>query len=364
MKAILIYNKFFDPIEGKPTIGGIQTYICDLAKILENNLYDILIVQPGQKEEEYKWNGYSIKSLCVKNENYKKAITKYVNKNVVKEDLVIFMTHTINCKINHAKTISIQHGIYWDVPYDKPRASGLIEFIFRNLHAWKDLKNINLCKNCVAVDYNFLNWYKTQQYYIRTNIQVVPNYCTVSEKYRKRNNGKVKILFARRFEKYRGTRIFAKAIKRLLENRDDVEITFAGGGPDENYLKDYFQNYSQVKFIKYGYGESQKIHEQHDIAVVASIGSEGTSLSLLEAMGAGCAVICTNVGGLTNIVLNGFNGIICDITDNSLFNALNNLVENTENRELIAMRGYETAKLAFDKIKWEQKWDSIIKNIN
>ena len=364
MKAILIYNKFYDPNENKPTIGGIQTYICDLAKVLVNNSYDIEILQPGQTEEVYEWNGYLIRSLSITNTKYEAQIKKYIKNNVEKDDLVIFMTHTINCKISHKKTISIQHGIYWDIPYTQPRASSVIEFIFRNLHAWKDLKKVNLCKNCVAVDYNFLNWYKTQQYFIRSDIKVIPNYCTVSENYKPRENKEnIKILFARRFEEYRGTRIFAKAVDELLEKYDNVEFTFAGGGPDERLLNEHFKDSTRVKFIKYGYGESQQIHEQHDIAVVASIGSEGTSLSLLEAMGAGCAVVCTNVGGLTNIVLNRFNGRICDITSSSLSKALSDLIEDKEQRELIARRGYDTAKTAFNKSDWEKKWDSIIKKI-
>lgn len=364
MKAVLIYNKFYDPNINKPTIGGIQTYICDLAKVLVNNSYEIEILQPADSNGIYAWNNYIIKSLSTSNVNYEKQIKKYIKKYVNKDDLVIFMTHTINCKISHKKTISIQHGIYWDIPYQHPRASSFIEFIFRNLHAWNDLKKVNLCNNCVAVDYNFLNWYKTQQYFIRSNIVVVPNYCTVSENYETRSNkDSINILFARRFEEYRGTRIFAEAVDEITERYENVKITFAGGGPDEELLKEHFKFNPKVKFIKYGYGESLKIHEQHDIAVVASIGSEGTSLSLLEAMGAGCAVVCTNVGGLTNIILDNYNGCICDITAISLLKALSDLIENNDLREMIARRGYDTVKAAFNKVDWEKKWDCIIKEI-
>ncbi|WP_420491566.1 glycosyltransferase [Neobacillus drentensis] len=55
-----------------------------------------------------------------------------------------------------------------------------------------------------------------------------------------------------------------------------------------------------------------------------NLGSEGTSLSLLEAMAAKCAEIATNVGGMTNIILDNYNGLIINPDESELYLALEN----------------------------------------
>lgn len=365
-KVYLIYNLFFDLNKNQPSIGGIQTYICDLAEVFIELNYDVVIVQSGLFDTTIDWNGYKIKTIkCLSNKtnSYKRKISSFVKNTVKDNDFVVFMTHTLNCKVKHKNVISIQHGIYWDIPSSKPKSTSLVEFLFRNYRAYADLKNVNKCKNCVAVDYNFLNWYKTQQYFRRVNINVIPNYASVYD--RKKNSGKnIKILFARRFEEYRGTRIFAESAKKLLNKYDNLEITFAGDGLDKDYLSNLFKDNQRVHFIRYNYGESSTVHMQHDIAVVSSIGSEGTSLSLLEAMGTGCAVVSTNVGGLTNIVINEFNGMISDINSESLYFCLEKLIVDSELRNRVANNAYDTVKYAFSKEKWKERWKVVIENIS
>ncbi|WP_350563863.1 glycosyltransferase family 4 protein, partial [Psychrobacter sp. CAL346-MNA-CIBAN-0220] len=60
--------------------------------------------------------------------------------------------------------------------------------------------------------------------------------------------------------------------------------------------------------MQYGPNESFSVHKCQHIAIIPTLGSEGTSLSMIEAMAAGCMVISSNVGGLSNLIINGFNG--------------------------------------------------------
>lgn len=97
-----------------------------------------------------------------------------------------------------------------------------------------------------------------------------------------------------------------------------------------------------------------------DIAVVPTIGSEGTSLSLLEAMAAHCAVICTNVGGMTNIVIDQYNGLMIKPTEADLVYAIEDLIINVEKRNKLADRGYETVKQAFSHEVWSNRWKKVL----
>ena len=101
-------------------------------------------------------------------------------------------------------------------------------------------------------------------------------------------------------------------------------------------------------FTHYDSSKAIEFHSQFDIAVVPTTGSEGTSLSLIEAMSAHCAVLCTNVGGMTNIIIDGLNGIMTLPTADAVYEGLKLLLTHPDMREKIASRGYETVAEAFN----------------
>ena len=160
---------------------------------------------------------------------------------------------------------------------------------------------------------------------------------------------------------YRGTRIFVKAIKKILDEKLNVFVTIAGCGPDEKLMREKLQTYNNVQFIQYESKDSLKVLSQQHISVVPTIGSEGTSLSLLESMSAQCAVVCSDVGGMTNIVLNGYNGLMVPAEDSEgLYYAIKELILNKSKRQELAMKGYETVQKAFSYEIWKEKWKKIL----
>lgn len=169
-------------------------------------------------------------------------------------------------------------------------------------------------------------------------------------------------MFARRLQPYRGTRLFAEAIRNILIKYDNLNVVIAGEGPDEEYLKAMFADNAHVTFIKYHVSESLEIHKDVDIAVIPTVGSEGTSFSLLEAMASYCAVICTNVGGMTNIIINGYNGIMINPSVKELTNALDLLVSDEATRLYLANNAYDVAKKSFSYDRWKDSWISILQN--
>jgi len=153
----------------------------------------------------------------------------------------------------------------------------------------------------------------------------------------------------------RGTRIFGEAAKELLKKYSQISFTFAGEGPDENWLREIFYANKRVKFIKYSPDETLAIHLAHDIAVVPSLASEGTSLSVAEAMATGCPVVATAVGGITNMIINGYNGILTMPNSSSIQDGIESLIQNSETRQSIGIRAYETAKAAFSIEQWKNR---------
>ena len=161
----------------------------------------------------------------------------------------------------------------------------------------------------------------------------------------------------------RGTRIFSEATECLLSKYPDVSFTFAGEGPEEQWLRAKFTDVNRVRFTKYMPDEALDIHLKHDIAVIPSIASEGTSNSVAEAMGAGCTIVATAVGGITNMVIDHYNGLLTMPNSKSLLHALSSLVTNPSLREELGYRAYETARTAFCRELWEERWRSVLTKI-
>jgi len=180
---------------------------------------------------------------------------------------------------------------------------------------------------------------------------------------RDRSDMIIRILFARRFCEFRGTRIMAEAAKNILACHSNVQFTFAGEGPDEKWLKEFFADEACVKFLKYLPNEALNIHLKQDIAVIPSLASEGTSLSAAEAMGAGCAVVATDIGGITNMIIDGYNGLLVSPNVSELISALVQVLERPEFMRQLGANAYCVASKGFSLDQWQARWQRVIETV-
>ena len=368
-KAFIIYERYYDFDKDRVVSGGVQTYISNLIPLLCEAGYKCTVYQFGEGNEcmELQLEQCAVKAVpnAKTNGGYiTKVVLDHIAKNFDKEnDLLIFADHLLAQENEAVHSLSIQHGIHWDIRKDVSR-NDIRMFLSKAKFAYNEHKRMKYVSHVVCVDYNFLNWYRTQVDVPNCNFSVIPNFTRIADINDKPVNV-VKIIFARRFVKHRGTRVFAEAVDRLLAEYENIEVTVAGRGPDEEYLHSILDKWQdKVVFTQYTADQSLDIHADKHIAVVPTVGSEGTSLSLLEAMSAQCAVVCTDVGGMTNIVLNGYNGKMVGAGDvNQLYLAIKYLIDNPGERNRIAMTGYETVKRAFSHEGWENKWREVLKRI-
>lgn len=359
-----IYTLFYNFESQRNYSGGIQTYIENLIKVFSKKGYLCHVIQCDDREEklDMEWGKLHVINNPQRNP---KVLCSYVEKCVDQEnDIVVFADDDLIVKNKIKKTIGIQHGIAWDKPYHTNFPTWLSElWIFKKtLLSYKKIHALHQVKVEVCVDNNFINWYRALVAYPTVKLVSIPNFTAIGE-YKKEIHEGVKIIFARRFVWYRGTRLFTGAIKRILD-KYNVQVTVAGRGPDEQYLRENLEQYgNRVEFINFENKDSIKIHSQHDIAVVPTVGSEGTSLSLLEAMSSRCAVICTNVGGMTDIVIDEYNGLMISPDEDELFNAIERLVLDENLRASLAENAYEIAQTSFSIEKWEREWIRVIEDI-
>ncbi len=365
MKVFLFYNQFLS-FDGKTRrIGGVQTYIEALAHFfLQQNIQPVICqyadVSFVENSNSIVIYGFPVKTM----RDLYSAVRQQIN---FKHDLILFMSDFSSLKLSEAKTLSIQHGISWDIPY--MTGNRFLNLLRRIRMIYRALIDIRKCDYRVCVDYNFYNWFKTfLPNSLPKNLWVIPNFATrvmTSEefctKFRKQHEKTIKIIFARRFEIYRGALLFAQVMADLLPHYPDVHVTLAGEGPCEGVLKEILHPYSaQVTFTRYLPQDSFSIHQKHDIAVIPTIGAEGTSLSLLEAMGAGCLVVATPIGGMSNIVIDGYNGLLTMPDFSSLRESLLQAINEIRTSDIIAARAVDTIASGFCLEKWEARWKQVL----
>lgn len=369
-KLHIFWYGFFSEDGLTVSTGGVQTYLINLTKVFNELGYEVHFYRPGERDiecEHYniKMHGFKCGISLQKMTKVMKATFNHYKNNIDSlNDIVLFAEDHMSCKTKGYHTIALQHGIYWDKP-DYRSKTNTLRFLLIFLRKLKDtfrlLRHSSYFDLMVCVDYNYVNWYRALMPCTKTKLIVNPNFAPLYPEVTKPKDV-VNIIFARRFVPFRGTRVFCSAIKKILEEYALVRVTMAGWGPDEKWLRDQLGKYSdRVEFISYKSEDSYKIHSDKHIAVVPTVGSEGTSLSLLEAMSSHCAVIGSDVGGITNIILDRYNGLMVP-ADNSerLFEAMKFLIDNPEERVRMAQIGYDTIAKAFAFDVWKSKWIRVI----
>lgn len=358
----IIYLNYLTADGQKMSIGGIQTYITNLSVLFIELGLKVAIYQkssiPFHKIYDNK-EVYGIPTVEVKSNKIGKDLFDFCLKRYDKSnDLLIFGCDSLICNTKGIRFIAIQHGITWDKPVDKNRTYWMLKKFYKS---YIIINRIEKADTVVCVDNNFINWYRSMVSKAAVKLINIPNFSKVYELIKKPDDKIIRIIFARRLFDYRGTRIFTKSILKLIDKFNNIDVTIAGDGPDKEWMKDQFKKFNNVHFITYSSEDSLSIHADKDIAVIPTLGSEGTSLSLLEAMSTQCAIICTNVGGMTNIIIDHYNGLMINPDEESLFNAMIELVSNVELRRKISLNGFEILKDSYSLSKWKQSWAQVVK---
>ena len=365
----IIHYKYLLEDHKTISIGGIETYITNLIHLFNKMGYKVRVFQPSSVEFQSQIGDVCVFGHKVNNVAYSRCVIGEVCKYASTQRkydanyITIIGSDDLIPDFYIKNSVAIQHGITWDKPRYKNESLFVAYFkrVILNYITIKRLRNVD---SIVAVDYNFLNWYRAINNLVkeRVKINVIPNFAKLCELYEKKEMGIVNIIFARRFFDYRGSIVFTKvAIKLLDAYEDKIFITFAGDGPDKCKMTEMLKGYKNIRFITYKSEDSYRIHRGQDIAVVPTLGSEGTSLSLLEAMSSQCAVVCTNVGGMTNIVIDHYNGLMVNPDESELYNAMKEVIENENLRKRLIDNGYATVKDSFSLELWKQRWADFIK---
>ncbi|MGF7078370.1 glycosyltransferase [Mucilaginibacter sp. UYCu711] len=115
----------------------------------------------------------------------------------------------------------------------------------------------------------------------------------------------------------------------LIDKIKQTELSFCRVA-DSNYLADIiFTSWRK---------DIDVINSGSDIAALTSL-NEGTPVSIIEAMASKKVVISTNVGGVKDVIKDGYSGFLCEQTPESFVFKLKKLVEDKELRDKMGANG-------------------------
>lgn len=161
-----------------------------------------------------------------------------------------------------------------------------------------------------------------------------------------KKNGKKIILSVGRLTFQKGYVYALMAIKELVKSHSDVEYHIIGQGPDLAEIK-YFIDKNNLQSVIFLHGALSNVEVMRqlcssDIFLLSSV-CEGIANSVLEAMLHSIPVVSTRAGGITEVITDGYNGILVDCYDSSsIKSGLEKVLVNHELRYILGKNAQTT----------------------
>jgi len=358
----IVTVNFFDWDGDKMYKGGAERYVYDLACLFRGMGHRVRIVQCSNRPFKKVYRGIDVIGTGFGNREDVESNSRKFADYCSSADLVIVSPLELACEMKGMLVIGINHGVGFDGDWNVYPAKYKSSYDVY-MHA---LENV---KCCVCVDTNFINWTRTISYELSLKECYIPNYYDekifFGRKRRWHKDKKVRFIYPRRICEARGYDLVIEATEQLLPYYSEkLQIDFIGqiDEPDvKERMDSIIQKYpDNVRLREYNMEEMGQAYEGADVSLIPTKFSEGTSLSCIESMASGVAVIATNVGGLPNLVIDRFNGLMVSPDAKEIADAMRVLIDDAKLRKTMGRNGSAVAKIAFSKRKWEDGWKKVI----
>ncbi len=169
-----------------------------------------------------------------------------------------------------------------------------------------------------------------------------------------------RILFPRRACVPRGSRLFEPILHALADVPCEVRWIGSTEILESALMRKICERDARASFAVVPFEHMAQQYAWADICVIPTLHSEGTSLSCLEAMAAGRAVIATRVGGLPELIRDGENGWCVPPTTEAIAAAICEALwdARTANERAAVAQADVYARHTLEQ--WQQQWRSVL----
>jgi glycosyltransferase involved in cell wall biosynthesis len=175
--------------------------------------------------------------------------------------------------------------------------------------------------------------------------RVVPNGMTAADPVVTQGaDGRTRVVFAGRLERFKGAQVLVDAVPYLLESHPDARFVICGAGPMLAALRSQVERLGVGHAVELtGWLDPSQVHRriaEADIVVVPSIWPEAFGLTCIEAFAAGAPVVASSVGALPELVRPDVTGLLVPPQDaRALAAALDRLISDPALRRRLGDNG-------------------------
>ena len=355
----IINFNFFDWDGEKVFNGGAERYVHDVALLCRKLGLEPRLLQNARRAFERDYGGIPVVGIPLAERFELDRMSKAYQAHVDDAGLVIASPVDLASRLRiHAPLLGINHGIHWD-----NAANTLALYSFERYRSLFDA--LQAIDGCVCVDTNFINWVRCHDWHLAQNLEYVPNYADL-DLFRPLAKDftaeRLTVLYPRRLYRARGFQDTLHAAESLFRRGVPIQLRLCGGADasDAALARDFVTRHAAVATLdELDIRDMHKAYESSHIVLIPTNYSEGTSLSCIEAMATRNGIVATNVGGLPNLVIDGYNGLLISPGGDELAAAIERLVDDRRFLASLAERALDVAQ-AFSKAQWEIRWHAAI----
>jgi len=167
------------------------------------------------------------------------------------------------------------------------------------------------------------------------------------------------ILTVGRLIDWKGTKYLIIAMKEIIKKFPNSKLIIGGNGPEKGKLEKLTEELNLERNVVFtGYIKNvdlSKYYSSVDVFILPSINlnrlTEALGVVLLEAMACGTPVIGSNVGGIPDIIKDGYNGFL--VPEKSLEDLAGKIIQLLSNKELAEKFGANGLETVRERFSWE-----------
>ncbi|MBI5001486.1 MAG: glycosyltransferase family 4 protein [Euryarchaeota archaeon] len=162
--------------------------------------------------------------------------------------------------------------------------------------------------------------------------------------------------------KAEGAKLLITAISKLKAIYPGIRLVLTRDGPHLEELRSYVKKVGLTDYVVFTGTIPNSWVALHSCDIYAQITiGESLGLGALEAMSIGKPVIVSSIGGMKDVITDGYNGIIVDLEVEQIVNAIRKIKENKQLFDSISRNGILTIE---NNYTWKRVADKYLNLIN
>jgi glycosyltransferase involved in cell wall biosynthesis len=178
-------------------------------------------------------------------------------------------------------------------------------------------------------------------------------------------NKQYDLILVGRLSKVKRVEVFLDAISNLHKEQMAATAVIVGDGPDASMLKDKAKSLGILDSVHFA-GWQNNVHEWMAKSRIFALTSEseGLSQALIQGMMSGLPAVVTDIGDLSDLVMDGVNGyLIEDLDPDKFSHAYGKLLRDDKLYAAMSERAFQdTRKYSYYRVS--QQWDDILRAID